>query len=52
MKDFDNYVESIPSRNWEGKSKALQSLKDDLTDYENQNPDEIVLKNAKLINSA
>ena len=52
MKDFDNYVESIPSRNWEGKSKALQGLKDDLTDYENQNPDEIVLKNAKLINSA
>lgn len=52
MEEFDNYVESIPWRNWESKSKALQSLQKDLTDYNNQNPDDIVLKNAKLINSA
>ena len=52
MKDFDEYVESIPWRNWEWKSPALRKLQKDLTDYDNQNPDDIVLKNAKLINSS
>ena len=52
MKEFDEYVESIPWKNREGKSPALIKLKKDLTDYDNQNPDDIVLKNAKMINSA
>ena len=52
MKEFDEYVESIPWKNWEWKSPALRKLQKDLTDYDNQNPDDIVLKNAKLINSA
>lgn len=52
MKEFDEYVESIPWKNWEWKSSALRKLQKDLTDYDNQNPDDIVLKNAKLINSA
>lgn len=52
MKEFDDYVESIPWRDWKWKSKALQKLQENLTDYDNENPDDIVLKNAKLINSA
>ena len=52
MKEFDDYVESIPWRDWKWKSKALQKLQENLTDYDNENPDDIVLKNVKLINSA
>lgn len=52
MKDFDNYVESIPWKNWENKSEVLKKLQKDLTDYNNENPDDLVIKNAKLISSA
>ena len=52
MKQFDEFIESIPWRNRENKSAALRKLKDDLIDYDNQNPDDIILRNAKFINSA
>ena len=52
MKEFDEFVESIPWKNWEGRSPALKKLQENLTDYNNENPDDLVIKNAKLISSA